>query len=77
MPCQLNPHAYSLMCWCPLNDADKVNTKSDKFTILMSVYVALIIRKDVGNAALTEDIMERVEEYLSSNLERWRKADEN
>jgi len=45
---QQNPHAYSLMCRCPLRDAAKVKTKADKNGLALSAYVAKLIKEDAG-----------------------------
>ena len=47
MSCQINVETYSLACRCPLTDAERLKTLSDKKGITMSAFVAQLIRKAV------------------------------
>ena len=76
MACQLNPNTYGVVFRCPLEDGARLKTMADEAGLTVSMFVAGIIRKTVGDRPLTETEQTWVADHFEMGKLRRERADQ-
>lgn len=75
MSCQINTETYSLACRCPLSDAERLKTLSDKNGVTMSAFVAMLIHKAVSGVVPSAVARALAEMRRKENIRKRQQAD--